>query len=147
MADLAIRPLTLGDRVAWGALRQALWPEHPDGELEAELPALIGEGLVGFGALDGDRLVGFAEADERSYGDGCDTAPVAWLEGIYVLPAYRRDGLARRLVEAVEAWASAAGYRELGSDAILDNLISRLSHARWGFEETSRSVMFRKVLQ
>jgi len=146
MAEPAIRQLTLADADAWAALRHALWPHHPAAELGAELPDAVEAGLVAFGAFDGLELVGFAEADERSYGDGCDTAPVAWLEGIYVAHAYRRTGLARRLLDAVERWARESGYHELGSDAELDNLISRLSHARWGFEETNRSVMFRKVL-
>jgi aminoglycoside 6'-N-acetyltransferase I len=144
--EVLIRRLELADRGAWAGLRHALWPEHTIDDLRDELAGMVEEGLVGFGAFEGATLVGFAEAGERAYGDGCHTAPVAWLEGIYVLPGARRRGLGRRLVSAVEAWARAAGYRELGSDARLDNLISRLGHARWGFEETERVVMFRKVL-
>lgn len=104
------------------------------------------EGMVGFGAFDDGQLLGFAEASQRAYGDGCDTSPVAWLEAIYVRAPWRRHGLARQLLSAVEAWARQRGLSELGSDADLGNLISRLSHARWGFEETERIVCFRKVL-
>ena len=147
MADPTLRSLTLEDRSAWAALRHALWSHHSIAELDDELPGAIEGGLVAFGLFDGETLIGFAETGERSYGDGCDTAPVAWLEAIYIVPAHRRAGLARRLVAAVEDWARGKGYRELGSDAVLDNLVSRLSHARWGFEETGRSVMFRKALQ
>ncbi|MDR3475943.1 MAG: GNAT family N-acetyltransferase [Devosia sp.] len=146
MAEPAVRRLTLADRAQWAALRHALWPHHAVAELGAELPALLNGAFAGFGAFGGETLVGFAEVSERGYGDGCDTAPVAWLEGIYVAPDYRRGGVARSLVEATMDWAKAAGYAELGSDAAIDNLVSRLSHARWGFEETRRSVMFRKVL-
>ena len=112
------------------------------------LAEMLGAGdVAGFGAFDGSGMIGFAEVSERGYGDGCDTAPVAWLEGIFVTHRYRRTGVGWRLVQAVEAWARANGFTELGSDAPLDNLHSRLSHALWGFEETERSVMFRKVLQ
>ena len=71
----------------------------------------------------------------RPYGDGCDTAPVPWLEGIYVAaglsPPRHRPAAART---TVEDWARGRGFTELGSDADLDNLTSRLSHALWGFD-------------
>ena len=147
MAEPAIRKLGPADRDAWAALRHALWPHAPLPELRDELEQLDAGDFAGLGAFEGDLLVGFAEVSQRPYGDGCDTAPVAWLEGIYVLPAWRRTGVGRRLVEAVEQWARRRGLRELGSDAELANLTSRLSHARWGFGETERVVRFRKVLE
>lgn len=147
MTALALRQLEEGDFAAWAALRHALWPAHTLAELDAELQDMHAAGdFAGFGAFEDGRLIGFAEVSERAYGDGCDTAPVAWLEGIYVLPHRRRRGTARQLVAAVEAWARARGLSELGSDAELDNLVSRLGHARWGFEETERVVRFRKKL-
>jgi aminoglycoside 6'-N-acetyltransferase I len=146
VTDLTIRALGLADVADWAALRHALWPHHPEAELRDELPALLAGRFAGFCAFAGDELVGFCEVGERPYGDGCDTAPLAWLEGIYVIPNHRRQQVARRLVEAAETWARQHGYAELGSDARLANLISRLTHARWGFEETERVVMFRKRL-
>jgi aminoglycoside 6'-N-acetyltransferase I len=147
MAEPVIRQLGADDHAAWARLRHALWPDEPAAALQAELVDMVAHGLVGFGAFDGDHLLGFAEFSERLYGDGCDTAPVAWLEGIYNEAPARRRGLGRRLVAAGEAWALARGFSELGSDAEFDNLISRLSHARWGLEETGRVVHFRKVLR
>jgi aminoglycoside 6'-N-acetyltransferase I len=146
MAEPTLRRLTLADGEAWSRLRYALWPHHTVEALADELSDAVAQGLAGFGAFTGGRLVGFAEAQERARGDGCETAPVGWLEGIYVLPAFRRQGLGRRLVGAVEAWARQCGYVELGSDAELDNLTSRLGHALWGFEETERIVRYRKAL-
>jgi aminoglycoside 6'-N-acetyltransferase I len=146
MTEVAVRPLALGDRADWAMLRYALWPDHSIEELRDELDGMLTGDFAGFGAFDGTALIGFAEASQRPYGDGCDTAPVAWLEGIFILPAYRRLGIGKRLVAAVEDWARARGLRELGSDAALDNLTSRLSHALWGFDETERSVRFRKTL-
>ena len=146
MADAVIRPLATEDREAWARLRHALWPSEPEAALREELADMIEGGLVGFGAFDGAELLGFAELSERAYGDGCLTAPVAWLEGIYVQPAARRRGIGRRLLAAGEDWARTRGLSEIGSDAELDNLTSRLSHAFWGFEETERVVRFRKAL-
>jgi aminoglycoside 6'-N-acetyltransferase I len=147
MAD--IRRLEERDREAWLALRIALWPREDAAAFEEDITGILAdpELLPAFGAFDGGRLVGFAEAGERPYGDGCETAPVGWLEGIYVHPDYRRHGVGEALVAAVTDWAKSRGYSELGSDAALDNLISRQSHAHWGFEETKRVVMFRKWLK
>ena len=146
MVEPALRQLTVADAGGWAEMRHRLWPHASLAELREELDGLIAEGRVGFGAFAGPELVGFAEAGERSYGDGCDTSPVAWLEGIYVDPRWRRHGLGRQLVAAVEGWARSRRHRELGSDAPLDNIQSRLSHAHWGFAETKRVVYFRRVL-
>ena len=147
MAETTLRPLTLADRPAWADLRHALWPHATALELRAELAQMLEGDFIGVGCFEAARLVGFAEVSVRPYGDGCDTAPVPWLEGIYVLPAYRRRGIGRRLLEHIEDWARGRGFTELGSDADLDNLTSRLSHALWGFTETGRAVRFRKVLK
>jgi aminoglycoside 6'-N-acetyltransferase I len=147
VAELSIRRLGHVDEAPWAGLRHALWPTHSEQALREELAEMASNGLVGFGAFDGKRLLGFAEFTERPYGDGCDTSPVAWLEGIYVRPEIRRQGIGRRLVTAGENWAREHGLSELGSDAELDNLASRLGHARWGFDETERVVRFRKVLR
>jgi aminoglycoside 6'-N-acetyltransferase I len=78
--------------------------------------------------------------------NGCDTSPVAFLEGIYVRPNWRRRGIARRLCEAVEDWAGAMGCLELASDALLENNASHQMHTELGFEETERVVFYRKPL-
>lgn len=144
-----IRRLEERDREAWLALRLALWPRKDAAEFDEDITGILAdpELMPAFGAFDGDRLVGFAEAGERPYGDGCETAPVGWLEGIYVHPDYRRHGVGQALVTAVTDWAKSRGYSELGSDAAVENHVSQQSHAHWGFEETERIVMFRKWLK
>ncbi|MHB1110105.1 MAG: GNAT family N-acetyltransferase [Devosia sp.] len=144
-----IRRLQERDREAWLALRIALWPREDASGFDEDITGILAdpETMPAFGAFDGERLVGFAEAGERPWGDGCETAPVGWLEGIYIDPACRRHGIGRALVAAVTDWARARGYSELGSDAAMENHISLHSHARWGFVETERLVMFRKWLK
>ncbi|MHB1101874.1 MAG: GNAT family N-acetyltransferase [Devosia sp.] len=144
-----IRRLQERDREAWLALRIALWPREDASGFDEDITGILAdpETMPAFGAFDGERLVGFAEAGERPWGDGCETAPVGWLEGIYIDPACRRHGIGRALVAAVTDWARARGYSELGSDAVVENHISLHSHARWGFVETERLVMFRKWLK
>jgi aminoglycoside 6'-N-acetyltransferase I len=94
-----------------------------------------------------ERPASFAEATLRvDYVNGCVTSPVACLEGVYVEPWARRQGVARVLVEAVETWAREKGCSELASDALLENAESHRMHAGLGFEETERVVYFRKEL-
>lgn len=95
----------------------------------------------------GGRTAGFVEASLRTdYVNGTDSSPVAFLEGIYVAPQYRRQGVGRQLVAAVVSWARERGCSELASDAPLDNVVSHAMHAALGFEETERVVYFRKRL-
>ncbi|MEQ8446706.1 MAG: GNAT family N-acetyltransferase [Pelagibacterium sp.] len=136
------------DRTQWLDLRQALWPDSDaaglGGEIDEYLPT--NHKTTAIGAFDSDRLVAFAEASIRPWGEGCDTAPVGWLEAVYVVPERRRSGIARALVAAVESWSRTKGLKELGSDALIENALSIARHAQWGFVETERLVMFRKVL-
>ncbi|MCD7061452.1 GNAT family N-acetyltransferase [Pelagibacterium xiamenense] len=143
-----LRPLLTADKAQWLALRHALWPDNALDELKDEVDAYEpgDPKATAIGAFDGDTLVAFAEASVRPWGDGCDTAPVGWLEGIYVAPAHRSAGIARRLVKAVENWTREKGLAELGSDALIDNTTSIARHGQWGFEQTKRVVMFRKRL-
>jgi aminoglycoside 6'-N-acetyltransferase I len=136
---------------AWSAMRAALWPRLSRSEHAAELTRLLAEASGDFAAsmavaVDGG-LVGFAEAAlRRDYVNGCETTPVAFLEGLFVEPAHRRTGVARMLVAAVEHWGRRAGCVELASDALLDDCDSHAFHLGAGFEETERVVFYRKNL-
>ncbi len=146
MAEL--RRLGEADRAAWLVLRLALWPRDGAHEFDAELDEILGSGgrLAAYGAFVDARLVGLLEVGERPWGDGCDTAPVGWVEGIYIDAAHRRAGIGGALIAVAEDWARERGYAELGSDVQLHNTVSLSSHAAWGFDETERVVMFRKRL-
>ena len=140
------RPADIED---WLALRCALWPEGSAAEHRAELEDILaGDREAAFIARDATgAAVGLAEAALRhDYVNGCETSPVAFLEGIYVAPARRRQGAAQRLCAAVAAWARGLGCSEFASDAALDNLDSHAMHRALGFAETERVVYFRKRL-
>lgn len=80
------------------------------------------------------------------YVNGTQTSPVAFLEGIYVLPEYRRSGVATTLVQQVEDWAKQFSCTEFASDAAIDNTISHAMHRALGFQETERVVYFKKKI-
>jgi aminoglycoside 6'-N-acetyltransferase I len=126
----------------------ALFPQHSADALA--------DGMREFRARpDGDvfvaeradgSLAGFVEVGARPYADGCDTSPVGYVEAWYVDPDVRRSGHGRALLAAAEAWALGRGYREMASDAQLDNQVSHAAHRHAGYEEVDRVVQFRKVL-
>lgn len=137
------------DLEEWIALRTALWPEYAADELREGAAAMIGASnmLVLIARAGDGEAAGFAEASiRRDYVNGCETSPVAFLEGIYVAPGHRKHGIAQALAEAVADWGRTLGCTEFASDALLDNEASHAFHAAIGFEETERVVYFRKAL-
>ena len=133
---------------AWVAMRHCLWPQTSEAGHQVEARAWIEQGNFIRLAIHPDgRVAGFAEAAMRAdYVNGCETSPVAFLEGIYVEPWGRRQGAARALVKAAEHWALERGCREFASDALLENEMSHLMHRALGFAETERVVFFRRWL-
>ena len=145
---VAIRQVERTDRGAWARLRHALWPEE---NLAAHARAidrvLASEDEWAFLAIgESGKAVGFAEIAIRKYANGCESQPVPFLEGIWVDPRFRRGGIGRRLIVHVEQFVAARGFREIGSDALIDNMDSHDAHAAWGFAETERVVYFHKIL-
>jgi aminoglycoside 6'-N-acetyltransferase I len=132
------------DRPEWTRLRLALWPDEgeaahsaaaerflleprglgsmPEAVLVAESPARAG-------------LIGFAEVSRLPYAEGCETRPVGFLEGWYVVPDCRRQRVGRALIAAAEAWARGLGCEEFASDAVADNEGGTAAHRALGFEE------------
>ncbi|CAI8758547.1 MULTISPECIES: aminoglycoside 6'-N-acetyltransferase [Pseudomonas] len=134
----------------WLVLRQALWPQCPLEEHRQSVREIIEQPqrLVAFLARDrAGRALGFAEASIRSdYVNGSNSSPVAFLEGVFVAPQARGQGVAGHLIAAVEQWGASLGCSELASDAALDNHSSHAMHAALGFSETERVVYFLKPL-
>lgn len=92
---------------------------------------------------ENDNALGFAEASIRTdYVNGTHSSPVAFLEGLYVQPDSRAQGIARRLVAGVEEWAGEMGCTELASDALVENEGSHKMHEALGFEEAEQVVFF-----
>lgn len=132
----------------WLSLRSKLWPEVPEAEHLRDMADVLARGHLVLLAVraDGART-GFVEASRRvDYVNGTSSSPVAFLEGLYVEPAARREGVARALVAEVLRWAATEGCSELASDSPIDNLSAHATHRALGFEETERVVYFRRAL-
>ena len=91
--------------------------------------------------------IGFAQCQLRQdYVEGTETSPVGYLEGVYVEPNHRKQGYAKALVKACEAWAKDKGCTEFASDCELHNTDSLAFHLHSGFEEANRIICFTKKL-
>ena len=138
------------DQPGWLRLRQALWPDARREQHLADMAALASDRrrYVNFVAYSpSSEAIGLAEASIRhDYVNGTQSSPVAFLEGLYVAPQARRQGVAAALVDAVADWARGSGCRELASDAVLENSISHVVHLALGFDETERVVFYRRML-
>ena len=133
---------------AWLALRSALWPDVSEAEQLSGMADTLARGhYVRLAVTACGSAVGLVEASKRvDYVNGTSSSPVAFLEGLYVVPTSRRQGVARVLVESVVQWALAEGCSELASDSLLDNSAAHAAHRALGFEETERVVYFRRGL-
>lgn len=134
---MPVRPMRPDDLAAVHAMMRELWPDF-DGETGGE-QIMVWE-------QPGGGLGGFVSFSIRPWGNGTAARPVPYVEGWWVAPALRRAGVGRALVAAVETWAKLCGFRELGSDADLDNANGRAAHKALGFEETARMAFYRKKL-
>lgn len=126
-----------------------LWQGHPFSELKQDiLKSISARGSAVFIAYTDGSPSGAAQCSLRhDYVEGANSSPVGYLEGIYVLPQYRRAKVATRLVHCCESWAKARGCSEFASDCALDNTLSQQFHAGVGFAEASRIVCFVKPLE
>lgn len=140
-------PLTDADEADWLRMRHALWPHASEAEHARDKPMMMAEDALVLIARDGGgEAVGFAEVCTRPHANGCESSPVAYLEGIWVDDKSRGAGVGRELIDAAEDWARQQGFTEMASDALVDNHSSISAHKAWGFDNIMQVACFRKTL-
>lgn len=147
--NYTVRPLRENDIGEWFRLRRMLWDETSEEEHKAEMMDIYEHTetqLVLVAEVSSGRLVGFLEASIRPFVEDCHSDNVGYLEGWFVEPEYRRNGIGRRLVAEAEKWARRRGATEMASDAEVGNEMSLKAHQNLGYTETSRLVHLRKDL-
>jgi len=134
----------------WLELGIALWPDYKNkkDELKREFNDILESSKeTAFLCKDSKESVAFINLSIRSdYVQGSGTSPVGYVEGIYVNPKYRKQGLAKELIKIAEQWSFKNGCKELGSDAELENINSQKFHKNLGFKEVNRTVNFIKTI-
>ena len=153
---LTIRHVTESDSAAWLEMRRTLWPENGDDDHPGEVARFLKGDLKNLLAVliasregkneNDTRIVGFAELNIRPYAEGCSTDRVGFLEGWFVVPDARRQGVGRALLAAAEEWARAQGCTEFASDTLFDNDVSAAAHQALGFEVVEIIRCFKKDL-
>ena len=147
--NYAVRPLRESDLNEWFRLRKLLWDENEDEDHKAEMLDILGHAdsqLVLVADSGNGRLIGFLEASIRPFVEDCVSDHVGYLEGWYVEPDLRRNGIGSELVRFAARWAKQKGCIEMASDAEVGNDSSLAAHTRLGYEETSRLIHLRKDL-
>lgn len=136
------------DRRVWAAMRLQLWDKHTcNAHLNDIDNMLSNKQNAGYMAiLTNQQAVGFAEISLRQYANGCSKQPVPFLEGIWVQPEYRQQGVGQALIRKITTDLIVQGFDELCSDAGIDNKMSYEAHQNWGFDEIERVICFRKKL-
>ncbi len=145
---MTIRKATLDDVRAAAWLALLLWPHCTVLEMEEEMEAFIKQDEAAiFLAEEDGTAVGFAQVGLRhDYVEGADYSPTGYLEGIYVVEAYRNKGFARELLNACENWAREMDCRQFASDCELSNSGSLVFHLKNSFREANRIICFLKDL-
>jgi aminoglycoside 6'-N-acetyltransferase I len=142
---MTIREIQTKDKPEYLRMRQALWEDSTAEEVDDFFHQ---QKWTTFVAEHGEtRLCGFIEVGARPYAEGCETSPVAYIEGWYVDADVQRQGVGRKLVQAAEAWAIEQGFTEIASDTWIENETSIEAHKALGFDEVERLVCFVKGLK
>ncbi len=143
---MMIRKVQEKDKAEYLRMRLALWPDEEHEEALRQFfktPTWI----TFVAEREAGKLCGFIEVGQRPYAEGCETSPVAFIEGWYVDPEMQRQGVGRKLVQSAESWAKENGFTEIASDTWLENEMSIKAHKALGYDEVERLVCFAKELK
>lgn len=108
MRPVKVRPVERSDCDEWSRMRATLFSSPDPQEIDDWFDAAENGGTsrVGVAVIVADRgdgsLAGFVEIGSRNYAEGCETTPVAYVEGWYVDPDARRTGLGAQLLKTTE---------------------------------------------
>lgn len=145
---MEIKPLTSHTLKAFVDLVLELWPDCTfDEELENYTRLLESANDICYLAKVNQAYVAFVHVSCRyDYVEGATELPVAYIEGIYVKPPYRKQGIANKLIRRSEEWAKQKGLTQIASDTEIANKTSIDFHKKAGFDEVERIVCFIKDL-
>lgn len=128
-------------------MARQLWPDYDPDEISDALTAILRSSIEAAFLLRNDEqlAVGFINLSLRyDLIPGATQKPVAYVEGVYTRPEFRRQGLGKLLIEQAEVWAQQQGCAELTADVSDDNPASISFHKQVGFEQINRIVTFIK---
>ena len=118
-----IKEAKKADSTVLAELALLMWSDNTLSSLKNEFEELAEtEDSVCFIKYIDERPIGFAQCQlRRDYVEGTETSPVGYLEGIFILEAYRHHGYAKELLLSCEKWSKEKGCSEFASDCELEN--------------------------
>jgi aminoglycoside 6'-N-acetyltransferase I len=140
-------PATTNDFSDWLEMALALWPYETREDMESLFHTLFASenDEILIARTDQGVAAGFANISIRKeYVEGSNSSPVGYIEGIYVKPEFRKQGVAKKFIDLAEEWSRERGCKELGSDTEIENTESQKFHLHIGFGKPSHIVHFIK---
>lgn len=146
---MTIEEITQKNLYALTELMLSLWPDCSLKEEYANCQRILeAEQETCFLIKNEAEYIAFIQlAVRKEYVEGANSAPVAFVEGIFVKDEYRKLGLGKQLLDYAETWGKKMGCSQMGSDAEISNQISIDFHKKSGFREMNRVVCFLKDLR
>lgn len=139
---MIVRQLTVADTAAYRALHRFGMSESPTGFVDvadtdaarpdAEVTAMLERGY-GWGAFDGDRLVGKLTIDALPYPS---LAHTFWIHAVYVHPDARGSGVSSKLISAAIEDVRSKGATRVALWVNGVNAHARGLYERVGFRQT-----------
>lgn len=139
-----IRQLNAADLAAYRALHRYGMQESPTGFVDveatdaarpdADVEAMLTRG-DGWGAFDGERLVGKLTIDALIYPS---LAHTWWVHAVYVHPDARGSGASSKLIRAAISHAESKGARRIALWVNGVNAHAKALYERVGFTQTGR---------
>lgn len=118
--QVRVRNVTPEDALVWETLRTELWPDGAE-DHEKEIAmyfagTLVEPDAVMFAESDAGEVVGYAELSIRTDVTGVECQRTGYVEGLYVRPSFRQQGVARELMRASRNWAQQQKCTAFASD-------------------------------
>lgn len=138
-------PVTRDEFSQWKEMRKAVFSELDDAYHDEEMEKIISsnEWYCYFLKDKNNTILGLVELSSRNIVDGCLSSPVAYLEGLYLKPAYQGKGNGREVIAMILEWCRDRGFSELATDTEITNTNAQNFYQAVGFQETYRVVEFR----
>ena len=138
-------PITENDFPLWQKMRQEIYPVLSDERHKLEMAKILSseDWYCQFIMNDAYEPIGIIELSFRNIVNGCLSSPVPYVEGVYIQPEHRRQGLGRKIMAHLIRWCKEEGYSELATDTELADGQAQEFYRAIGFLETDRMVTFR----
>lgn len=118
--NITVRNVAPSDAATWEAMRTELWPDGATdhateiamffaGTLTEPVAVLVAQNLAGV-------IVGFVELSIRVNVADLASKRVGYVEGLYVSPNFRHNGIGRKLLQASRIWTRRQKCTAFASD-------------------------------